>query len=70
MVDSTYARPLPAVLTAWFLSLGIDLFLHGALLARLYPPTGFALPADQAFRRIPLGRRLRRYPLNHIECRG
>ena len=51
-----YAKPLPAVLIAWFLSLGVDLFLHGGLLARLYlTPSPFVLPADQAFRRIPLG---------------
>ena len=53
---STYPRPVPTVLVAWFLSVGVDLFLHGGLLARLYSvPSGFVLPADQAFRRIPLG---------------
>ncbi len=52
----SYARPLPAVSIAWFLSVGVDLFLHGGLLARLYVvPSGFLLPAEQAFRRIPLG---------------
>lgn len=51
-----YAKPLPTVLIAWFLSLGIDLFLHGGLFARLYLTSSpFVLPADQAFRRIPLG---------------
>ena len=55
-MDSPYVRPLPTVLTAWFLSVGVDLFLHGGLLARLYVvPSGFVLPADQAFRRIPFG---------------
>jgi hypothetical protein len=55
-MGSTYARPLRTVLTAWFLSVGVDVFLHGGLLARLYMiPSGFVLPADQAFRRIPLG---------------
>lgn len=55
-MHSSYARPLPTVLTAWFLSVGVDLFLHGGLLARLYvAPSAFVLPADQAFRRIPLG---------------
>ena len=55
-MDSIYVRPWPAILTAWFLSVGVDLFLHGGLLARLYVvPSGFVLPADQAFRRIPFG---------------
>jgi len=51
-----YARPVPAVLLAWLLTLGIDLFLHGGLLARLYVvPSPFLLPARDAFARIPLG---------------
>jgi hypothetical protein len=51
-----YARPLPTVLTAWFLSLGIDLFLHGGLFARLYQARSpFLLSADEAFARIPFG---------------
>jgi hypothetical protein len=34
----------------------IDLFLHAGLLARLYiEPSPFLLPAEDAFRRIPLG---------------
>jgi hypothetical protein len=37
-------------------SVGIDLFLHGGLLARPYvEPSPFLLPAEDAFRRIPLG---------------
>lgn len=45
-----------AIAAAWFLSLGIDMFLHGGLLARLYlGPSPFLLPAEDAFRRIPLG---------------
>lgn len=55
-MSSTYARPIPTVLIAWFLSLGVDLFLHAGLLARLYlVKSPFILPADQAFRRIPIG---------------
>jgi hypothetical protein len=55
-MSSAYAKPVPTVLIAWFLSLGIDLFLHGGLLARLYLiKSPFILPADEAFRRIPLG---------------
>jgi hypothetical protein len=47
---------LHAVLAAWLVSLGFDLFLHGGLLARLYArPSEFLLPAEAAFRRIPLG---------------
>jgi hypothetical protein len=45
-----------SIAAAWVLSLGIDLFLHGGLLARLYvEPSPFLLPAEDAFRRIPLG---------------
>jgi hypothetical protein len=41
---------------AFVLSLGVDLFLHGGLLARIYlAPSGFLIPPEQAFRRIPLG---------------
>lgn len=36
--------------------MGIDVYLHGGLLARLYvEPSSFLLPAEDAFRRIPLG---------------
>jgi hypothetical protein len=45
-----------SIAAAWVLSVGIDLFLHGGLLARLYAePSPFLLPAEDAFRRIPLG---------------
>jgi hypothetical protein len=45
-----------AVAAAWVLSLGVDLFLHAGLLARLYlEPSPFLLPAAEAFRRIPAG---------------
>jgi hypothetical protein len=45
-----------SIAAAWILSLGIDVFLHGGLLARLYvEPSPFLLPAEEAFRRIPLG---------------
>jgi hypothetical protein len=45
-----------SIAAAWVLSVGIDLFLHGGLLARLYAePSPFVLPAEDAFRRIPLG---------------
>jgi len=55
-MTSAYARPLSAVFIAWFVSLGVDLFLHAGLLARLYlAPSAFVLSAGQAFRRIPLG---------------
>jgi hypothetical protein len=48
--------PVGAVMAAWLLSLGFDLFLHAGLLARLYArPSPFLLPAEDAFRRIPLG---------------
>lgn len=45
-----------SIAAAWVLSLAIDLFLHGGLLARLYvEPSPFLLPAGDASRRIPLG---------------
>jgi hypothetical protein len=45
-----------SIAAAWVLSVGIDLFLHGGLLARLYAePSPFVLLAEDAFRRIPLG---------------
>jgi hypothetical protein len=54
--ESRYPSALRAVLPAFVLSLGVDLFLHGGLLARIYlAPSGFLLPPDQALRRIPLG---------------
>jgi hypothetical protein len=43
-----------AVLAAWVLSLGVDLLLHGGLLARLYvEPHPALLAPREAFRRIP-----------------
>lgn len=45
-----------SIVAAWILSIGIDVFLHGGLLARLYvEPSPFLLSAEEAFRRIPLG---------------
>jgi hypothetical protein len=36
--------------------LGVDFFLHGGLLAKLYAqPSPFLLPPSDAFKRIPLG---------------
>lgn len=50
------ARAASPIAAAWVLSLGIDFFLHGGLLARLYQErSGFLLAAETAFRRIPLG---------------
>lgn len=47
---------LSSVGAAWVLSLGIDVLLHGGLLARMYlDPSPFLLSPDDAFRRIPLG---------------
>lgn len=47
---------LSSMAAAWVLSVAIDLFLHAGLLARLYvEPSPFLLPAEDAFRRIPLG---------------
>ena len=45
-----------AIAAAWTLSLGVDVFLHSDLLARLYvEPSPFLLGPENAFRRIPLG---------------
>lgn len=44
------------MLIAWFLALGVDLFLHAGLLARFYLiKSPFLLPPEEAFRRIPVG---------------
>lgn len=49
-------RAVSTVAAAWILSLGVDLLLHGGLLARLYSePSPFLLDANDAFRRIPFG---------------
>ena len=56
MVTSGNSAPALSIAAAWVLSLGIDLFLHGGLLAHIYlEPSPFLLPAEDAFRRIPLG---------------
>jgi hypothetical protein len=48
--------PVLSIAAAWVLSVGIDLLLHGGVLAPLYvEPSPFLLPAEIAFRRIPLG---------------
>lgn len=48
--------PAEAIAAAWLLSVGFDLFLHAGILAHLYArPSAFLLPAEDAFRRIPLG---------------
>jgi hypothetical protein len=45
-----------SIAAAWVLSVAIDLFLHAGLLAHIYvEPSPFLLPAEDAFRRIPLG---------------
>lgn len=64
MVDGSEAHREPshpvggaeAIAAAWLLSVGFDVFLHAGLLAHLYArPSAFLLPAEDAFRRIPLG---------------
>jgi hypothetical protein len=43
-------------LLSWLSMLGVDFFLHGGLLAKLYAqPSPFLLPPWDAFKRIPLG---------------
>jgi hypothetical protein len=51
-----HAHPAPAIVSAWILALGFDMFLHGGLLARFYAaPSPFLLDPVTAFRRIPIG---------------
>ena len=43
-------------LLSWLSMLGVDFFLHGGLLAKLYvQPSPFLLPPSDSFKRIPLG---------------
>jgi hypothetical protein len=45
-----------AVLAAWVLSLGVDVFLHAGVLGGMYVrESAFLLPPEIAFRRIPAG---------------
>jgi hypothetical protein len=56
LATASVARVISAVAAAWVMSLGVDLLLHGALLARLYAKASpFLLGREEAFRRIPLG---------------
>ncbi len=49
-------RPVGTALAAWVATLGVDLFLHGGLLAPLYDwESGFLLSPQEAFIRIPAG---------------
>jgi len=49
-------RRIRIILIAWIAMVGIDFFLHGGLLARLYTrESAFLLPPAEAFRLIPLG---------------
>jgi hypothetical protein len=54
--EMTTARAISTVAAAWILSLGVDLLLHGGLLAGHYvEPSPFLLDPQEAFRRIPFG---------------
>jgi hypothetical protein len=49
-------RPVGTAVAAWIATLGIDLLLHGGLLAPLYDwESGFLLSPEDAFVRIPAG---------------
>ena len=51
-----HSRAVHSVAAAWIISLAVDLFSHGGLLARMYmAPNEFLLPPEEAFRRIPFG---------------
>ncbi len=55
-VQISARRLVGVILLAWFAVIGFDFLLHGGLLARLYAePSPFLLPAQDAFRLIPLG---------------
>ncbi len=54
--NPTVTRTLLSVAAAWVLTIGIDLLLHGGVLARQYlVKSPFLLEPEEAFRRIPLG---------------
>ena len=54
--QSASARGLSTVAAAWLLSLGVDVLLHGGLLAGQYTTaTPFLLDPHESFRRIPFG---------------
>ena len=54
--NAEFLRLLGIVSAAWILCLGVDLFLHAGLLAKLYVGKNpFLLQPEAAFRRIPLG---------------
>ena len=47
---------MPVTLLGWMAMLGVDLLLHGAILAPWYvEPSPFLLPPERAFALIPLG---------------
>lgn len=54
---SEHSRRLISIcLLGWFSMLGVDFFLHGGLMARVYQqPSSFLLPPLDAYKRIPLG---------------
>jgi len=56
MMDGSRGKILSTVAAAWVLSLGVDVLLHGGILARQYVvPSPFLLDPPEAFRRIPYG---------------
>lgn len=56
MRQQSTRRLIGTVLLSWFAVIGFDLFLHAAILAKLYTePSPFLLSAEEAFRFIPLG---------------
>ena len=49
-------KPILTVLIGWISMIGSDFLIHGGILAGLYTQDSpFILPAEDAFRRIPLG---------------
>lgn len=55
-VNNSPRRLVLIGLLSWLSMLGVDFFLHGGLLAKLYlQPSPFLLPPLEAFRLIPLG---------------
>jgi len=52
----TWGRTVSTVAAAWLLSIGVDVLLHGGILAPQYVESSpFLLDPSEAFRRIPYG---------------
>lgn len=56
VTDRRRGSTVSTIAAAWILSIGVDVLLHGGILARQYlVPSPFLLNPPEAFRRIPYG---------------